>query len=472
MSSSLFESHLDNWKHGIFIRKKFFHYIENYAHICVNIQKWRSPRLDKLMHLFSFLGTEDFYTALVIYFGIISDSRLAYLFIMLFSIGFYLTTFLKNLFRLPRPPSPPVVVLEEAYDWALPSLHALHSVTSSWYLHIYCSRNYNLNTLTSILFIISSIFYPISISFSRLYLGVHSLIDIITGFIPAILLLLSFVAIDDIIDAYVKSDNNAFFIIPVLVIIMLCLHPDSGIPTKSSQDTVCALGVALGMLLARIYNSKKDEIYFTSLMEQSHYQDLSYWQTFVLSSIRLIVGVSLILLTKIVIKLMMKPLVRSLFSYFKLQYYSYSYYNKTIVQISKHYTSDYSRTIDSDLHKKVCKEEETLGENGNVVVTNGTSKTYNYANGIAEKEQVLQRLKSSNASEDKHNHVGNGKMYATNGIKNTSHRHPSEKYQNIYTASEYWNIDIPCSFVTYVCMGWVSMNSCPHLFYYLNLNAF
>jgi len=45
------------------------------------------------------------------------DARLGRLFGVLMWLGFYTTGFLKTLFCLPRPPCPPVVPLEKAFDW-------------------------------------------------------------------------------------------------------------------------------------------------------------------------------------------------------------------------------------------------------------------------------------------------------------------------------------------------------------------
>ena len=69
------------------------------------------------MQILSFMGTEDFYTPIVVLLALVIDSRLAYLFTVLMALGFYTATFLKNALRLPRPPNPPVQVLEDTLDW-------------------------------------------------------------------------------------------------------------------------------------------------------------------------------------------------------------------------------------------------------------------------------------------------------------------------------------------------------------------
>lgn len=51
------------------------------------------------------------------------DCRLGRLFGVLLAVGFYTTGSLKTLFCLPRPPSPPIRPLEDAYDWLVVYLY-------------------------------------------------------------------------------------------------------------------------------------------------------------------------------------------------------------------------------------------------------------------------------------------------------------------------------------------------------------
>lgn len=104
---------------------------------------------------------------------------------------------LKNLLCLPRPPVPPVVPLHHCQDWSLPSHHALLSVNIPWYLWFYIQLHYH-STLSSeihtMLFVSISL-WSFLVMFSRMYLGVHSPADILSGGIIGCLLLASWLQV-------------------------------------------------------------------------------------------------------------------------------------------------------------------------------------------------------------------------------------------------------------------------------------
>uniref|UniRef100_F6R0H1 Phosphatidic acid phosphatase type 2/haloperoxidase domain-containing protein n=2 Tax=Ciona intestinalis TaxID=7719 RepID=F6R0H1_CIOIN len=115
--------------------------------VLLTIQEHRRPYLTYFMKMLSFLGTEDFYTILFLLLSWIFDARLGRLFGILMGIGFYTTGYLKTLLCLPRPPRPPVIPLEKAYDWALPSHHSLLGVIMPWYIWLYSKVHYELSTI-------------------------------------------------------------------------------------------------------------------------------------------------------------------------------------------------------------------------------------------------------------------------------------------------------------------------------------
>ena len=56
------------------------------------------------------------------------DARLGRLFGLLMGICFYIAGFLKTLLCLPRPPSPPIVPLENAYDWLVHIVFVIYTL--------------------------------------------------------------------------------------------------------------------------------------------------------------------------------------------------------------------------------------------------------------------------------------------------------------------------------------------------------
>lgn len=99
--------------------------------------------------------------------------------------------FLKNTLCLPRPPVPPVEPLHCCQDWSLPSHHALMAVNIPWYLWFYLQLQQppSLSGQASAVLFLCVSLWCFLIMFSRMYLGVHSPADILTGGIVGCLLL-------------------------------------------------------------------------------------------------------------------------------------------------------------------------------------------------------------------------------------------------------------------------------------------
>lgn len=86
---------------------------------------------------------------------------------------------------------PPIVPLHRCQDWSLPSHHALLSVNIPWYVWFYVNLHYSslLTQETRMLLFVAISLWSFLVMFSRMYLGVHSPADILTGGIVGCLLL-------------------------------------------------------------------------------------------------------------------------------------------------------------------------------------------------------------------------------------------------------------------------------------------
>ena len=201
------------------------------------------------MSVISFLGEEEFYTPLVTVIVWIVDAKLGRLLCLLMALGFYLTGVLKNLLCLPRPPCPPLHPLQCCNDWGLPSHHAVLSVNIPWYIWLYVYVNFDLNTVGLVLLFSVILLWSFCIMFSRMYLGVHSPADILTGGVVGCLLLAVWLLVDSAVDEYVASSHSSVLVILPLVVAMLCIHPDPVPTTIVFTETVAMVGVATGVVL-------------------------------------------------------------------------------------------------------------------------------------------------------------------------------------------------------------------------------
>ena len=97
------------------------------------------------------------------------------------SIAMIVTYSLKHLFKIPRPEH--MLIVEDGYRF--PSGHAtMAAVVSTLIIYFtfkYIKDNKNINFAHKYLLVILAILWLIVVCYSRLYLGVHMVIDVIVG---------------------------------------------------------------------------------------------------------------------------------------------------------------------------------------------------------------------------------------------------------------------------------------------------
>ena len=245
--------------------------------VLLRIQNLRIVPMNVSMGVVSFLGEEEFYTLLVVLILWVCDARLGRLLSLLMAICFYVTGELieaaysllpamicviplnagcfKNLLCLPRPPAPPITPLHQCKDWSLPSHHAVLSVNIPWYIWAYVSIHYtsSLSPSVSTLLFVSIALWSFLVMFSRMYLGVHSPADILSGGIIGCLILVLWLQNYVLLESYLSSSREAFPIALVVILCLLSVHPDPSPTTIIFAETVCMVGVAVGVLLGWLY---------------------------------------------------------------------------------------------------------------------------------------------------------------------------------------------------------------------------
>lgn len=214
------------------------------------LESIRTPLLDRLFLLLTFFGEEVLVLAIICFLYWCYNKRLAYRICFSFFTSGLLVQTLKITFRVPRPwiKDPSFVPVEEAVStatgYSFPSGHtqcatALYS-TFAW--------NTKKNRNRIICFII--IF---SVMLSRMYLGVHTLQDVLVSF--GLTLILSY-GTNYLINRFELLDKNykiTALILSIISIIVavysLILLRGSIIDTKYAADCCKAAGAGIGFSL-------------------------------------------------------------------------------------------------------------------------------------------------------------------------------------------------------------------------------
>uniref|UniRef100_A0A8C8R842 Sphingosine-1-phosphate phosphatase 1 n=1 Tax=Pelusios castaneus TaxID=367368 RepID=A0A8C8R842_9SAUR len=272
----------------------------------------RSPLLYYLFSLGTELGNELFYILFFPFCIWNLDAWVGRRLIIVWVWVMYLGQCTKDVIRWPRPASPPVVKLEVFYnsEYSMPSTHAMSgtAIPLALVLLSYGRWQYPL-----VYGLILAICWCSLVCFSRIYMGMHSILDVIVGFLYAILILVVFHPAVDLIDNFNITYKHAPLIIISLHLALGVFSFTLDTWSTSRGDTAQILGCGAGVACGSHFN------YMLGLMQDPSPEALplippSITVTlFGKAILRLLIGVVLLLLTKTVMKKITIPLACKMF---------------------------------------------------------------------------------------------------------------------------------------------------------------
>ncbi|XP_016090876.1 sphingosine-1-phosphate phosphatase 1-like [Sinocyclocheilus grahami] len=268
-----------------------------------------------LFYLFTLgteLGNELFYISFFPFFMWNVDAYVSRRLVVVWVLVMYLGQCTKDVIRWPRPASPPVVKVEMFYnsEYSMPSTHAMSGTAIPLCLFLLTYSRWEYPLLLGLSLAIS---WCVLVCLSRIYMGMHSILDIIAGFLYSLLILVVFSPALDIIDTFNCTH-------PYAPLIIISLHVGLGLFSftldtwsTSRGDTAQILGSGAGIALASHIN------YHLGLLPDPPVSVLPLQPpSFTLSLIglcllRFLLGVLILLATRVVMKALAIPLVCWLF---------------------------------------------------------------------------------------------------------------------------------------------------------------
>lgn len=215
----------------------------------------RTPFMDTLMSLITQLGDELFFMVIAITMFWCIDKRRGYYLLSVGFLGTVLNQFLKLWFRIPRPwvLDPNFTIVESAREaatgYSFPSGHTQNAVgTFGGVARSSKSRGVQ----------IVSIIILLLVSFSRMYLGVHTLMDVGVSFVIATVLLL---VMYPFFARMEKNPNLMYILLGVMTalgvgyLLFVSLYPfpadvDAVNLASGTKNAYTLLGATLGVLVA------------------------------------------------------------------------------------------------------------------------------------------------------------------------------------------------------------------------------
>ncbi|KAL8263108.1 hypothetical protein R6Q59_024457 [Mikania micrantha] len=222
----------------------------------LQIQKYEHGLLDAFFSGLSCVVSVPFYTGFLPLLFWSGHGKLARQMTLLMAFCDYSGNCIKDVVSAPRPKSPPVRILtatkdekENALEYGLPSSHTLNTICLSGYLLHYIFSCYeNIDAFYEVAAITFVCLFVGLIGLGRIYLGMHSLIDILGGLILGLMILAFWLHVHEYIDNFVILGKNVTSFWIALSFLLLFAYPTPQHPTPSFEFHTAFTGVALGIV--------------------------------------------------------------------------------------------------------------------------------------------------------------------------------------------------------------------------------
>ncbi|XP_054803573.1 lipid phosphate phosphatase delta-like isoform X2 [Prosopis cineraria] len=232
------------------------HHVEVGTPVVLRIQSYRLGLLDALFSGLSCVVSVPFYTAFLPLLFWSGHAKLARQMTLLMAFCDYIGNCIKDVVSAPRPASPPVRRVtatkdeeENSLEYGLPSSHTLNTVCLSGYLlHYVLTQTQVEGAYFNILGVALACLLVALIGLGRIYLGMHSLVDVLGGLLIGFGILAFWFSVDGCIDSFVVSGQNVASFWAALSFLLLFAYPSPELPTPSFEYHTAFNGVALGIV--------------------------------------------------------------------------------------------------------------------------------------------------------------------------------------------------------------------------------
>uniref|UniRef100_A0A2C9V7N4 Phosphatidic acid phosphatase type 2/haloperoxidase domain-containing protein n=1 Tax=Manihot esculenta TaxID=3983 RepID=A0A2C9V7N4_MANES len=231
------------------------HHVITDTALILQIQKYRHGFFDALFSGLSCVVSVPFYTASLPLLFWSGHVKLARQMTLLMAFCDYTGNCIKDVISAPRPKCPPVRRItatkdeeENALEYGLPSSHTLNTVCLSGYLlHYVLSYTQNQDIYAEFIGFAIVCLLVGFIGLGRVYLGMHSLIDVICGLFMGLAILAFWLTVHEDIDEFIVSGKNVTTFGASLSLLFLFAYPTPEFPTPSFEYHTAFDGVAFGI---------------------------------------------------------------------------------------------------------------------------------------------------------------------------------------------------------------------------------
>ncbi|KAJ5279221.1 Dihydrosphingosine 1-phosphate phosphatase [Penicillium angulare] len=283
-------------------------------------EKVRTPALDSYFAFTANLGTHTFFMVFLPFLFWCGHNSLGRGMVHILAAGVFFSGFIKDLLCLPRPLSPPLQRItmsgSAALEYGFPSTHSTNAVSVAVYaIALLNSPDSIVSPQTNLALQVVIYLYVTSIVLGRLYCGMHGMLDCFVGCTLGALIGYAQYSLGPAFDDYILSASwVGILAIPLVILILVRIHPEPADDCPCFDDSVAFAGVTLGIDVGSWYFTLSSLAWSEPLPGTIpyRYESLGLMKTI----IRLIVGVLCIFawreVTKPTLLRILPPVFRSL----------------------------------------------------------------------------------------------------------------------------------------------------------------
>ncbi|XP_076672589.1 sphingosine-1-phosphate phosphatase 2 [Andrena cerasifolii] len=192
------------------------------------------------------LGDEIFYSTFIPFWFWNVDGAVGRRVVLVWAIIMSIGQMLKDVIRWPRPACPPAVRLQTkwAEEYGMPSTHAMIGISIPFSVVLFTMNRYiyPLPIGCAIAFLWCTL-----VCMSRLYLGMHTVLDILAGLILAVALMIPLIPLVDTTDYYIISNFWGMMTLIAISIGVIIYYPCDKKWTPTRGDTSMVVSVTTGV---------------------------------------------------------------------------------------------------------------------------------------------------------------------------------------------------------------------------------
>lgn len=237
------------------------------------LQRLHSPLLATLCSWTSLTVSVEFYVTFLPALLWVVHPQLAWRLVFLLAFSLYVGNAMKDLMSAPRPISMldatggtnvlshvnTAELRSSAKEYGLPSSHTLNSCVLNYYMIYFCLERHIIEEGTGrILYVVASCWIAF-IAFARMFLGMHTTIDVLGGMLGGVAVLNFFITVDDPLEALITSFPpwKAIALMLLGCVLVLRGHPRPMRHTPSFEYSTSFVAVAFGMGAALTHSYSK-----------------------------------------------------------------------------------------------------------------------------------------------------------------------------------------------------------------------